>query len=158
MVPRSGAVCSCSHAPSRPRHSGSFVDQRRTSLHTTKEIFNIRSPCCAPLATWISLVTARRACPPDGPLSADAADGDGTGTSVVLDAKRRNASRVRRTAPRNHRRQSAPQGLRAVPKGIPRRQFQRRPKDTSALSLVWNGPERTVTQASILARSPLDES
>ena len=48
MVPRSGAVCSCSHAPSRPRHSGhsgSFVDQRRTSLHTTKEIFNIRSPC-----------------------------------------------------------------------------------------------------------------
>ena len=44
MVPRSGAVCSCSHAPPRPRHSGSFVDQRRTSLHTTKEIFNIRSP------------------------------------------------------------------------------------------------------------------
>ncbi|PSQ69632.1 MAG: NAD(P)(+) transhydrogenase (Re/Si-specific) subunit alpha [Bacteroidetes bacterium QH_1_64_81] len=48
MVPRSGAVCSCSHAPSRPRHSGSFVDQRRTSLHTTKEIFNIRSPCLVP--------------------------------------------------------------------------------------------------------------
>ena len=45
MMPRSEAVCSCSHAPSRPRHSGSFVDQRRTSLHTTKEIFNIRSPC-----------------------------------------------------------------------------------------------------------------
>ena len=44
MVPRFRAVCPCSHVPSRPRHSGSFVDQRRTSLHTTKEIFNIRSP------------------------------------------------------------------------------------------------------------------
>ena len=44
MVPRSRAVCSCSHAPSRPRHSGSFVDLRRTSLHTTKEILTYDRP------------------------------------------------------------------------------------------------------------------
>jgi len=40
MGPRSRAVCSCSHMPSRPRLSGSFVDQRRTSLPTTKGHFS----------------------------------------------------------------------------------------------------------------------
>ena len=38
---------------------------------------------------------------------------------------------------RNHRRQSAPQGLRAVPKGSPRRQFQRGPRTPRPFDESW---------------------